>query len=364
MVGDSGPSTPAPTLTPVPVDEATASPARAGGATATRTPGEVPFPYPAGYGPGGVTNASAAATSHERALADLAGYVQVSRSATRVDGETHRGVVRQAVGGGVSTLERRADGTLELAIWATDDVRYVYNNDTGVDRYEIDSTYLTVTGPVHHEFTRGAEYVDRRAGVDPADLVRVGEFGAPRPVERDGETLLSYRATRPTEDLRETDDFADFEMRLAVDRTGLVRLAEGSVVRRVGEDTRYATRLRATLTPVENGSTPERPDWLSRTAQATLSEESGYLVLTNTGERAVGLSRVEVRVNDSGYSTPTNGTLAPGERLYVSRHPTGSAFAVEREPPAEDEYRPIANDSRVTVATGNESVGVVVGAQT
>ena len=364
FAGADGSRTPAETLTPVPIDEPTPTPGPATRypRTETRTPAETPFALPSGYGVSGVTDARVAARVHRAAVENASNYRLVARRVVdEPDGPRREREITRAVAGAERRVAVLDNGSLSLAVYDTGETVYAqrYELDPDPDRFELRSRYVTIEGPT----------VDRQAS-DVLDVLRyqrgftgsiIGnpDWGAVGVADWGGHPVLEYEATRPAEPLSADAGMTQYEARLLVERSGLVRFAG---VRGVLESEEGTTELLYTTRYSELGTTSvERPVWLSEVAHADATARDGYVVVENTGDRDIPLARAEVDTTDGGYGTRLNGTLAPGERLYVSAHPEGGSYQFTRSPPEPGSYDPL--NRMVTVTVGDESVSVVLGVE-
>ncbi|MFC7227288.1 hypothetical protein N0B31_07730 [Salinirubellus salinus] len=298
-----GPPTPAETLTPVPIDESTptAAPDRPTRQprTATRTPAARPFDLPNGYGVSGVTDVRVAAQGHRLSLDNRSNYrLDAEAVVIEADGPRRTTSTRRLVSQDATLVQIRENGSLTLAVYETDEAIYALRLDPSDARFRLQSQYVTIAGPtVDRQFSDVVTALRYRRGA-ATSIVSNADWGAMGVVETENETVLEYRATRPARPLSGDAGMTQYEARLLVDESGLVRFAG---VRGVAESEdgwgqrRYTTRVSDIGT-----TTVEPPAWLGGVAEANATIEDGYVVVENTGDRAIPLSTVEVDRVDSG----------------------------------------------------------------
>ena len=359
------PRTAAPTLTPVPVDGG-GTPVASDGPdaatpippTATRTPARTPYALPNGYNATGVENPQVASLVAQQAFENRSNYRLTVRSSLGDGGP--RTEIRRLVDEDARLVERYVNGSLDLAVYETDDTVYGYRTDPESDRFRLRSRYVTVSGPVEDRQAFDVLSALRYNQGYASTVIFTGDWGAVGVLERGNDSLLDYRATRPTVERADGVTELEYESRLVVDREGLVRFAGVRSLVRTDDGDRVEQVYSAEVTDL--GETDvDRPSWVGEAAHANVTTREGYAVVENVGERAIPLSTAEVDEADSGYGTSLNGTLAPGERLYVSADPETASYRFTREPPEPGSYEPM--DGTVTVTLGDESVSVILGAQ-
>lgn len=355
--------TPAETLTPVSLEESTPTdapePSTRQPRTATRTPvASTPFAFPNGYGPSGVTNVRVAAQVHRLALDNHSNYrldaeaVVVDSNGTRRTTSTRRLVTRDA-----TLVEVRENESLTMAVYETDEAIYAHRYAPRESRFGLQSRLVTIEGPtVDRQFSDVVSVLRYRRGA-AASIVSSADWGAVGVAEVGDERVLEYRATRPAQPLSGDAGLTQYEARLLVDESGLARFA--GVRGTLETDDGSGQRLYTTRVSDLGSTTADPPGWLRNVAEANATVRDGYVVVRNTGDRAIPLERGEVDTTDGGYGTRLNGTLDPGDRLYVSAHPDLSSYRFTRSPPETGSYDPM--NGTVTVTLGDDSVAVVLG---
>jgi hypothetical protein len=363
VVDADGGRTPTETLTPVPLEESTPTddrePPTRQPRTATRTPvPSTPFAFPDGYGPSGVTDTRVAAQVHRRALESHSSY-RLDTEAVVVDPDDTRRTTstRRLVSPNATLVQVRENGSLTLAVYETDDTIYAQRYGPLESRLGPRSRLVTIAGPmVDRQFSDVVSVLRHRRGA-ASSIVSNADWGAVGVAEVDDESVLEYRATRPAEPPSGDTGLTQYGARLLVDESGLARFAG---VRGVLEtDDGSARRLYTTRISDVGSTTADPPTWLRNAAEANATARDGYVVVENTGERAIPLTRSEVDTTDGGYGTSVDGTLEPGDRLYVSAHPEVASYRFTRSPPEAGRYDPL--NRTVTVTLGNESVAVALG---
>lgn len=364
FAGAGGPRTPAETLTPVPIDEPTPTrgPATRYPRTETRTPAETPFALPNGYGESGVTDPRVAARVHRAAVENASNYRLVARRVVdEPDGPRREREITRAVAGAERRVAVLDNGSLSLAVYDTGDTVYAqrYDIEPDSDRFGLRSRYVTVEGPTVDRQASDVLGVLRYQRGFAGVIIGNPDWGAVGVADWGGHPVLEYEATRPAEPLSADAGMTQYEARLLVEPSGLVRFAG---VRGVLESEEGITELLYTTRYSELGTTTvDPPVWLSEVAHANATVRDGYVVVENTGDRDIPLARAEVDTTDGGYGTTLNGTLPPGDRLYVSAHPEVDSYRFSRSPPERGSYDPL--NRTVTVTLGDESVSVVLGVE-
>lgn len=240
--GGAGPST----ATPIPEPTATATP----------TPGPAAFDYPDGYGPDGVTDATAAAETH---AGTLAGY------------DSYRIRFDVAVGAGNGTESRFS---YRLSVDQTDETALEIREDGVVTRrqyYENDRLYANVETPDGEQYNAtDAPFAPEAFGggefIDP--LFGAVDYGTPERVETDNGTVYRYRSERVTDPRAIVpgnvvdEGIRRFDVQLLVHEDGYVRGARYTVV------TEKGTELQGVAVVDSVGDERvERPAWYDRAAE-------------------------------------------------------------------------------------------------
>lgn len=217
--------------------------------TATETPAATETPeYPTGFGPDGVTNASAAASAHADALLASDGFT-FAFNATRSNGGEHRGVYLSRV----DLVDRQLRTYVERP-----DARYVqfYGNGTVYEKITRNNrtSYRSYNATSPFNGTTGRSSIQQLlAGAEYGEATRVdGGF--------------QYRAQRLTDAKSivgvKKENVSSFSATVVVAENGIVRAIEYTATY-TRQGTEFTVDARLSTTKVGETSV-ERPDWTSK----------------------------------------------------------------------------------------------------
>lgn len=317
--------------------------------------------YPPGYGPDGVTNGTLAARTHESQLDDLDRYRLDLRGSFRSDdgtGNLSYTWTQGPTAARANYTTYNETTTETVGVWKRGETLRVSRGPGPYLRWP-KSRFLTMQADVR--VFPVTDFLDDRFTYALGALPRLNESTSDVTiVERDGERLFRVRSTTHPPTRGANVSYHEFEVTLWVDESGLVRRVERRAARTAfGEraDQRTVARLTTTDVPA-----PSEPAWLDRTANVTAHADDGLLVVEHHGGPAVesaGYTPV-AGDTDSSQTVPLNGSLAPGDTVYVYESHDGARLTASRTRPNETEYRP--ESGLLYFAAGNETVGVTVGA--
>lgn len=173
--------------------------------------------------------------------------------------------------------------------------------------------------------------------------------------------LLHVRTTTAPRRVIPNSTYHAFELSLWVDEAGVVHRAAWRSNRTVrGRSWQQDTVVRLTAIGTADAIPPT---WLDRTANVTASAENGLLVVEHRGGPAVPFAGYTPVVgDDDGHRTaPLDGSLSPGDTVFVYYSRDDGGFTATRERPTTEQYVP--QSGRISFAAGNETVGVRVAAE-
>ena len=112
----------------------------------------------------------------------------------------------------------------------------------------------------------------------------------------------------------------------------------------------------------ENVPRPRQPTWLDRSANVTARMDAGLLVVEHRGGATVPFAGPTPVVGDGDgrRSVRLNGSLAPGDTVFVYRRAEDGRLTASRTRPNQNQYRQVSGG--LSFLAGNETVGVTVGA--
>jgi hypothetical protein len=319
------------------------------------------FEYPPGYGPTGVTNGSRAATVHTSRLDRLQGY------RLHVDSQYTRGGERgnlsytwmqgpTAARANYTTFN--ASSTETIGVWKQGGTLRVSRGSGPYPRLP-KSKFVTVDGSVRLFPVTG--FLDERFAYARGSLHRLNASTSDATVvTRGDERLLRVRTTTPPPTANRNVTYRSFELTLWVDQSGLVQRVERRATRaRQGQRSRDRTTARLAT---GNAPRPRPPAWLDRSANVTARMDAGLLVVEHRGGATVPFAGVTPVVGDGDdrRSVRLDGSLAPGDTVFVYRRAEDGRLTASRTRPKQNQYRQASG--RLYFSAGNETVGVKVGA--
>lgn len=245
--------------------QATETPTATGTPTATATPSPTPTPsyrFPAGYAESGVTDGSAAMSTHRDAITSLDSYTLTYRAtinssdsnlAVRYDQPTDLADERALVATNFSSSDRELGSSTRFY---TSNTLYVRSDPPGENntQYTNRSTDFRASQFTGEQFVRPM-------------LVGVA-YGEATIVERSGERLARYESTELTNASAvfgqgvDAENVTSFSATLWVDDSGVVTRIEYSAT---VDDSRGERSVEAVVAVTDvDETTVERPDWVSR----------------------------------------------------------------------------------------------------
>jgi hypothetical protein len=319
------------------------------------------FEYPPGYGPAGVTNGSRAAQTHTARLDGRQRY------RLHVDSQYTRGGERgnlsytwtQGPTAARANYTRYNVSSAEtVGVWKQGDTLRVSRGSGPYPRLP-KSKFVTVDGDVRLFPVTG--FLDERFAYARGTLYRLNASTSDATVvTRGGERLLRVRTTTPPPTPNRNVSYHSFELTLWVDQSGLVQRVERRATRtRRGQRSRDRTTARLVT---ENVPRPRQPTWLDRSANVTARMDAGLLVVEHRGGATVPFAGPTPVVGDGDgrRSVRLNGSLAPGDTVFVYRRAEDGRLTASRTRPNQNQYRQVSGG--LSFLAGNETVGVTVGA--